>query len=163
MLRPSKADVYRSSSHPRWRTLPPSRARGAWRFRGPGRWENPAAMDPKRSWTRQPDAVAGPAIAAGAYVRPWRLVRLGSSPRRTTDAPVWRLCCFLGSLMLAVVALISPVDALADQLFFMHMVQHMLLLDLVPILAILGFTKVILRPATRGLRRLEQRAGVLAQ
>ena len=62
------------------------------------------------------------------------------------DAPVWRLCCFAGSLLAALIALVSPVDALADQLFFMHMVQHMLLLDLVPILAILGLTKVILRP-----------------
>jgi putative membrane protein len=62
----------------------------------------------------------------------------------------------------ASVALISPIDALADQLFFMHMVQHMLLLDAVPILAILGFTKVILRPLTRAVRDLEQRAGALA-
>ena len=33
----------------------------------------------------------------------------------------------------------------------MHMVQHILLLDLAPILLILGLTKVILRPATRRL------------
>jgi cytochrome c oxidase assembly factor CtaG len=44
----------------------------------------------------------------------------------------------------------------------MHMIQHMLLLDLIPILAILGFTKVILRPITRSIRDLEQRVGVLA-
>jgi putative membrane protein len=85
-----------------------------------------------------------------------------SSERPGADAPVWRLCCFACSLLLALVALVSPVDALADQLFFMHMVQHMLLLDLVPILAILGFTKVILRPVTRTVRDLERRAGPLA-
>jgi cytochrome c oxidase assembly factor CtaG len=96
-----------------------------------------------------------------AYVARWRRVR--SSPSaRPTDAPVWRLCCFLGSLLVALIALVSPVDTLADQLFFMHMVQHMLLLDVVPILAILGFTKVILRPMTRSVRDLEQRAGPLA-
>jgi cytochrome c oxidase assembly factor CtaG len=44
----------------------------------------------------------------------------------------------------------------------MHMVQHMLLLDVVPILAILGFTKVILRPVTRSVRDLERRAGPFA-
>ena len=71
---------------------------------------------------------------------------------------MWRLCCFLGALLGTLVALVSPIDALADQLFFMHMVQHMLLLDLVPILAILGFTKVILRPVTRAVQELEQRA-----
>ena len=55
----------------------------------------------------------------------------------------------LGAVLLALAALISPIDALAEQLFFTHMIQHVLLLDLVPILAILGLTKVILRPLTR--------------
>jgi len=57
---------------------------------------------------------------------------------------------------------VSPLDALADQLFFMHMIQHILLLDIVPILAILGLTKVLLRPVTRAVRDLERRAGPLA-
>ena len=39
----------------------------------------------------------------------------------------------------ALAALISPLDSLADQLFFMHMIQHVLLLDVVPILAIVAF------------------------
>ena len=71
-------------------------------------------MDPKLSWTLEPEVVAALAIAAGVYLRRWRRVRLGSSSRRATDAPVWRLCCFLASLALALVALVSPVDALAD-------------------------------------------------
>ena len=33
----------------------------------------------------------------------------------------------------------------------MHMVQHILLLDIVPILCILGLTRVLLRPVTRPL------------
>jgi cytochrome c oxidase assembly factor CtaG len=75
---------------------------------------------------------------------------------------VWRLACFAGSLIAALAALVSPLDALSDQLFFAHMIQHMLLLDLVPILAILGLTKAILRPATRAVSELERRAGPLA-
>jgi putative membrane protein len=75
---------------------------------------------------------------------------------------VWRLCCMLGALLTALISLISPLDALADQLFFMHMVQHMLLLDVVPILAIVSLTKVILRPVTRAVRDLESHAGLLA-
>jgi putative membrane protein len=113
------------------------------------------------SWTFQPGALIGVAIVGGAYVSRWRRVRLSPSCR-AGDAPVWRLCSFLGSLLVALIALVSPVDSLADQLFFMHMVQHMLLLDVVPILAILGFTKVILRPVTRSVRDLEQSAGALA-
>ena len=70
------------------------------------------------------------------YVRRWREV----------DAPVGRLASFLGGMALVLVALVSPVDRLAEQLFFMHMIQHLLLLDLAPILVLLGLTKVILRP-----------------
>jgi cytochrome c oxidase assembly factor CtaG len=65
-------------------------------------------------------------------------------------------------MLLVLVALCSPVDRLAEQLFFMHMVQHLLLLDLAPILVLLGQTKVILRPLTRRLMRIEQAAGALA-
>ena len=44
----------------------------------------------------------------------------------------------------------------------MHMVQHVLLLDIAPILMILGLTKVLLRPVTRRLQTVERRAGWLA-
>jgi len=117
--------------------------------------------NPNLSWSLQPGVLIGVALVGGAYLTRWRRVR-ASTPRPGADAPVWRLCCFAGSLLVALIALISPVDALADQLFFMHMTQHMLLLDIVPILAILGFTKVILRPITRTVRDVERRAGPLA-
>jgi cytochrome c oxidase assembly factor CtaG len=42
------------------------------------------------------------------------------------------------------------------------MVQHILLLDIAPILLILGLTKGVLRPVTRRLSAVETRAGVLA-
>jgi cytochrome c oxidase assembly factor CtaG len=85
-------------------------------------------------------------------VRRWRAVR--ASPGR--------LASVLGGMALVLVALVSPIDRLADQLFFMHMVQHLLLLDLAPILVLLGLTRVILRPLTRRLVRLERDAGPLA-
>jgi putative membrane protein len=119
-------------------------------------------MSPDLSWTLSPGVLLAVAIASWAYLKRWRQVRLGPSPRRAAEAPVWRLCCFLGSLLFVLIALISPLDALADQLFFTHMVQHILLLDLVPILAILGFTKVILRPITRTVHDVERLAGPLA-
>lgn len=114
------------------------------------------------SWSLEPDVLLGVALVGGAYVARWRSVRRGRSARAAAEAPVWRLCCFLGSLLATLIALVSPVDELADQLFLMHMAQHMLLLDVVPILAILGFTKVILRPLTRAIGELERRAGALA-
>jgi putative membrane protein len=119
-------------------------------------------MSPNLFWTLNPGVLISSAVVAGVYVRRWRAVRLSYSPQRKTEAPVWRLCCFLGAVLTALLALVSPLDALADQLFFMHMIQHILLLDIVPILAILGFTKVILRPVTRAVRDLERRAGAFA-
>jgi cytochrome c oxidase assembly factor CtaG len=120
------------------------------------------AVSANLSWTLSPGVLISAAIVAGAYVRRWRQVRSGPFPRRHAEAPVWRLCCFLAAVLIGLIALVSPIDALADELFFMHMIQHMLLLDLVPILAILGFTKVILRPVTRVVRDLEHHAGPLA-
>lgn len=86
------------------------------------------------------------------YVRRWRQV----------DGSAGRLASFLAGVALIVVALVSPVDRLAEQLFSMHMVQHLLLLDLAPILMLLGLTRVLLRPLTRRLVRVERAAGPLA-
>jgi len=117
---------------------------------------------PQLYWSFSPGVLVGAALVAGVYVRRWRQVRHSASPRRAAEAPVWRLCSFLASIAISLISLVSPLDALADQLFFGHMIQHMLLLDVVPILAILGLTKVILRPVTRAVHDLERRAGVLA-
>ncbi|HEX7609890.1 MAG TPA: cytochrome c oxidase assembly protein [Solirubrobacteraceae bacterium] len=119
-------------------------------------------MSPDLSWTLSPGALIGSALLAGVYVRRWLHVRRGPSPRSAAEAPVWRMCCFLASVAVMLLALVSPIDALADQLFFAHMGQHILLLDIAPILAILGLTKVILRPVTRSVSELERRAGPLA-
>jgi len=125
-------------------------------------WHNRWRMSPNLSWSLSPGVLISAALVAYVYVRRWRQVRIAPSPRAARDAPVWRLCCFLGAVAAALIALISPLDALADQLFFMHMIQHILLLDIVPILAILGLTKVILRPITRSVHELERRAGPFA-
>ncbi|MEA2172248.1 MAG: hypothetical protein QOF76_5548, partial [Solirubrobacteraceae bacterium] len=61
-----------------------------------------------------------------------------------------------------VVALISPVDTISDQLASAHMVQHLLLADIVPIMLILAFSKVLLRPVTKEIHAIERRAGWIA-
>jgi putative membrane protein len=121
----------------------------------------PLALATHIAWTFEPGVLIGVALVGAVYLRRWLAVRRVSD-HPSKDAPMWRLCCFAGSLLLVLAALVSPVDSLADDLFFMHMVQHMLLLDLVPILAILGLTKVILRPVTRAVSDLERRAGPFA-
>lgn len=111
------------------------------------------------SWTFAPGAIAAMAILTGAYVVRRRRAREAAGPQA---APGWRLASFLGGIALIAIALVSPVDRLAEQAFVMHMVQHVLLLDIASVALVLGLTKVLLRPATRRLQRLEHAAGPLA-
>jgi cytochrome c oxidase assembly factor CtaG len=109
-------------------------------------------VSPDASWTFSPGAIVLLLAATGVYVARWR----GSG------APAGRLALFLAGILAIAAAIISPLDRLAEQLLSMHMVQHLLLLDLAPILIILSLTKVILRPATRRLMPIEKAAGFLA-
>jgi cytochrome c oxidase assembly factor CtaG len=116
-------------------------------------------VSPQISWTLEPSVLVGVAALALVYITGWRRARA----TRSTHRPGLRhLTLFAGGLIATLAALISPIDALGDQLMLMHMVQHILLLDIVPILLILGLNKVLLRPITRRLTRLERRAGYLA-
>jgi cytochrome c oxidase assembly factor CtaG len=117
------------------------------------------AMAPDASWTFSPGVVSAVALVGTAYVVRWRRARREAGP---AGAPGWRLAAFLGGLMLVLAALISPIDRLGEQLFVMHMVQHLLVLDLASILLIVGLTRVILRPVTRRVQALERAAGPLA-
>jgi cytochrome c oxidase assembly factor CtaG len=119
----------------------------------------PFAVSPQASWSFAPGVVALLAVLSALYGRRWVAARREAGPR---GAPGWRAACFAGGIALLVVALLSPVDRLADQLFVMHMVQHLLILDLSAILLIVGLTRVILRPVTRRVQRLEQAAGPFA-
>jgi putative membrane protein len=111
------------------------------------------------SWTFDPGALALIGLATVVYVPRWRTVRARHGPRA---APVGRLMAFAGAILTLIAALVSPIDRLGEQAFTMHMVQHILLLDLAPILFVVSLTKIILRPATRRLQRLERAAGPLA-
>ncbi|HEX7300759.1 MAG TPA: cytochrome c oxidase assembly protein [Solirubrobacteraceae bacterium] len=111
------------------------------------------------SWTLDPGALALIGLATAAYVPRWRRVRARHGPRA---APIGRLVAFAGAILMLLAALVSPIDRLGEQAFTMHMVQHILLLDFAPILLVVSLTKVILRPATRRLQRLERAAGPLA-
>ena len=127
-----------------------------------------AAVD--ASWTLNPGALALVALLAAVYARRFRAARAEArarargahGPALAHDAPGWRAACYAGGLLAVLVAVVSPVDRLAEQVLTMHMVQHLLLLDLAPILAIVGLTRVILRPATRRVAALERAAGPLA-
>jgi cytochrome c oxidase assembly factor CtaG len=111
------------------------------------------------SWTFDPGPVILIAAACAAYIPRWRRVRRDDGPRA---AGGWRLASFVGAMLALVAALLSPIDRLGEQAFTMHMVQHVLLLDIAPILFVCSLTKVIMRPATRRVQRLERAAGPFA-
>jgi putative membrane protein len=103
-------------------------------------------------------------IPIGAYV--WFYVRRFREVRRTSGlrgAGPRQLAAFIGSLVVILIALVSPLDSLGeDYLFSAHMVQHLLLGDIAPLLMLLSLSRVIMRPATRRLASIERRLGPLA-
>ena len=94
------------------------------------------------SWNFEPLQVIPTLLIGLLYARRVRTLREAGTPVAT-----WRLWCFGSSLFLVLVALVSPIDAFGEEQFlFMHMVQHILLGDLAPLLFVLGLTGPILRP-----------------
>ena len=102
------------------------------------RWRD--VLTATANWSFNPGAILLLATVTTAYVMRWRRVR---HEQGTLSLPIWRLLVFLGGILAAAAALISPIDAYAEKLFVIHMVQHLLLLDVAPILCILGLTKVL--------------------
>jgi putative copper resistance protein D len=72
--------------------------------------------------------------AAGLYLH--RAHR--TLPRRGERWPVSRTWLFLGALSLLAVTLQGSIDAYGHELFWMHMIEHLLLIMVVPVLVILG-------------------------
>lgn len=86
---------------------------------------------------------------AGLYGRGWwRLYRIGHPPSR------WRLALYGLGLAALAAALLSPIDDLADELFPVHMVQHLLLTMVAAPLVLLGNPlPVVLWGVSRRVRR----------
>jgi putative membrane protein len=116
-------------------------------------------MSPNASWSFEPGVLLVVFALGLLYGRAWSRARASREPHQ---AGYGRALVFGLGLLAIIAALISPIDSLSDDLMLMHMLQHILLLDIAPILLILGLTKVLLRPATRRLHLIEQKAGYLA-
>jgi putative membrane protein len=104
------------------------------------------------SWTFDPLELLPLALAAGLYAR--RVVVL---QRRGLSVPRRRFAAFGAGVVVVALALASPVDAIGEErLFSVHMLQHVLLGDLGPLLVVLGLDGRLLRPllAIRTLRSL---------
>ena len=118
-----------------------------------------AAAVPETEWNLDPVLLLALSSYLALYVVRWHAARREAGAR---GASVPRLLSFSAGIACLFAALASPLDALGERLFSMHMVQHILLGDLAAILLLLGLTKVILRPVTARLHRVERALGPLA-
>ena len=97
---------------------------------------------PLTSWTWDPAQLLLIAAAAFLYYR-----RAHTLAVRGTPVPVWRRLVFALGLLLAFLAVASPIHELGEkEFFFVHMLQHILLGDLAPLCMVAGLTGPILRP-----------------
>ena len=81
--------------------------------RGPPMWG---------SWTFDPLQLAMLAVFVAAYAR-----RATTLDARGRPVAAWRLASFSTGIVLLLVALVSPVHELGEELLFLHMLQHVLL------------------------------------
>jgi cytochrome c oxidase assembly factor CtaG len=82
-----------------------------------------AALTTPLDWTGGP-ALLWVLTAATLY---WLGGR--GSRRAPSTADAWRTAAFVGGLVAIMLALDSPIDSLAEKLFWVHMVQHLLLIS----------------------------------
>jgi putative membrane protein len=95
------------------------------------------------AWNADPLILGGLLLTALAY----RRGRSGS-----VVAP-WRAGCFAGALIALAIALLSPLDALAESLAAAHMVQHLLLtLIAAPLLVLSAPAATLVRGSPRTIR-----------
>lgn len=85
-------------------------------------------------------------ITAVVYFRGWLAIR----KTRPEQFPPWRLGIFMASMATLWFAIGSPMDAFADAMLSAHMIEHLLLMSVVPPLALLASPTV---PLLRGLPR----------
>lgn len=93
--------------------------------------------------TVEPLQLAPIVLVAGLYLR--RSLTLAPTTRAI---PAWRQGCFYAGLLLMAGSLVA-LGELADELFWAHMAEHLLLADIAGLLVVLGLTGPVLAPVLR--------------
>lgn len=108
-------------------------------------WADGRQADPDtwwRAWNWDPLVMLSLGLLAGVYCR--GLARLWMHVGRSQKVTALRAASYLGALLVIFVALISPLDALSEQLSSLHMVQHMLLMIVAAPLLVIGSPALVL-------------------
>ncbi len=108
-----------------------------------------------QAWEPAPLIVGSILLAAIIYDLGWHALQRRSV---TQPMPAWRRLAFYGGLLALAAALVSPISGYSEHLFFVHMMQHLLLLLIAPPLLLLGapllpFLWGVPEPARRALGR----------
>src|SRR5919109_1907962 len=91
----------------------------------------------------------GPALAlVGAYAVPYA-IRAHALRARGRPLPAWRVACFGAGVALLAAAVSRPVDQAAGDRLSAHMLEHLALGDLAPLLLVLGLTGPLIAPLLR--------------
>jgi cytochrome c oxidase assembly factor CtaG len=106
-----------------------------------------------QSWTLDPWLIALLVISSAIYGRGWWWLH----HRRPQRFGIWEFLAFQAGLLALFIALASPLDALAEWLLQVHMIQHLVLMMVVPPLLWLGAPVL---PLLRGLPRPVVKRGV---
>ena len=88
------------------------------------------------NWSFDPFLVVAALVAAWYEAGLWQLARR-SRPDRTRQRRL-RSACFYTGLAVLLLAVESPIDYWADDYFFVHMIQHLLLMFAAPTLIVAG-------------------------
>jgi putative membrane protein len=97
--------------------------------------DNPTVYALLTSWDWRPEVIFVLGAAAIFYLNGWLKLRRRGNARLASG---WRLASYFGGLFVLAISLMSFVDILGGLLFLMHMIQHLLMLSLAPILLLLG-------------------------
>ncbi len=111
------------------------------------------------SWTLDPLQLVPIGVIAIAYG-----TRARTLARRGQPVPGWRIVLFALGIALLLLAVTSPIATVGEEeLFSVHMVQHLLLGDLAPLCLLAGLTGPLIRPvlALPGVYRMKVLANPL--
>jgi cytochrome c oxidase assembly factor CtaG len=96
------------------------------------------------SFQLAPLQLAPAAVSAALYAK--RVATLRGTPRAVPRVRQW---AFYSGIALIVLVLVSPLASLSEELFWAHMVEHLVIADLGALLLVLGLTGPVLAPILR--------------
>jgi putative membrane protein len=89
-----------------------------------------------------------PIVAAVAYLVLY-LRRARTLSREGRPVARWRVWSFVAGVLLMLIVQVGPLDTLADEVLYAHMIQHLVIGDLASLLIVLGLTGPVLAPLLR--------------